>query len=46
MKKFTSSTQKTGRLGEDIACKYLFSKGFQIVECNYTKKWGGIDIVA
>ena len=37
---------KTGQLGEDIACKYLISKGFTIIERNYRKKWGEIDIVS
>jgi putative endonuclease len=46
MKKFSSASQKVGLLGEDIACKYLISKGFTILERNYTKKWGEIDIVA
>ncbi len=43
---FTSKTQKIGELGEEIACKYLRSNGFEIVERNYTKKWGEIDIIA
>lgn len=46
MKNFTSSTQKIGELGEDVACKYLTKKGFLILERNYTKKWGEIDIIA
>jgi putative endonuclease len=46
MKIFTSETQKLGELGEDIACKFLKKQGFSIVERNYTKKWGEIDIVA
>ena len=46
MKKFTSKTQKTGELGETIACKYLISHGFKILERNFTRKWGEIDIVA
>ena len=46
MKKFTSNSQKIGKLGEDIACKYLIGKGFSLVERNYTKKWGEIDIIA
>lgn len=46
MKKFSSTSQKVGLLGEDIACRYLIGKGFTIVERNYTKKWGEIDIVA
>lgn len=46
MKRFSSQSQKVGLLGEDIACRYLSDKGFTIVERNYTKKWGEIDIVA
>ena len=46
MKLFTSKTQKLGELGEDIACKFLKKQGYSIVERNYTKKWGEIDIVA
>lgn len=46
MKKFTSPTQKIGELGEDIACKWLKNKDFLVVDRNYTKKWGEIDIVA
>lgn len=37
---------KVGPLGEDIACKYLIDRGFEIVERNYNKKQGEIDIVA
>ncbi len=46
MKVFTSKTQKTGELGENIATEYLVSKGFLIIERNYTKKWGELDIIA
>ncbi len=46
MKKFTSNSQKIGELGEDVACKFLLKNGFSILERNYTKKWGEIDIVA
>ena len=46
MQKFTSETQKVGKLGEDVAERYLRNKGFEILERNYTKKWGEIDIVA
>jgi putative endonuclease len=46
MKNFTSNTQKIGELGEDVACKYISKKGFSILERNYTKKWGEIDIIA
>jgi putative endonuclease len=46
MKRFTSKTQKIGELGETIATKFLIDKGFSVVERNYTKKVGEIDIVA
>jgi putative endonuclease len=35
-----------GRMGEDIAAKWLIQRGFAIIEQNYLKKWGEIDIVA
>ncbi len=46
MKIFTSNSQKIGELGEDIACNYLIKHGYSILERNYTKKWGEIDIIA
>lgn len=46
MKNFTSEKQKVGKLGEDIACKFLEKHGFTITDQNYTKKWGEIDIIA
>jgi Holliday junction resolvase-like predicted endonuclease len=45
MKKFSSVTQKTGELGELIATRYFSERGFRLVERNYTKKWGEIDII-
>jgi len=46
MKVFTSQSQKIGKIGEDIAIKFLKKHGFSILETNYTKKWGEIDIIA
>ena len=46
MKNFNSKTQKIGELGENLACSYLTKLGFFILEQNYTRKWGEIDIVA
>ncbi len=37
---------KVGIEGEDIACRYLEKKGFKIIDRNYLKKWGEIDIIA
>ena len=45
MKVFTSETQKIGEIGEEVACKYLKNKGFSVVERNFTRKAGEIDIV-
>lgn len=45
-KVFTSDSQKTGEIGENIAAKFLVKHGFSIIERNYTKKWGELDIVA
>ena len=38
--------QKIGRIGEDCACEYLRKNGYKILDRNYLKKWGEIDIVA
>ena len=43
---FTSPTQKIGEIGENIAEKFLVKQNFSILERNYTKKWGEIDIIA
>lgn len=45
-KVFTSETQKIGEIGENIATKFLVKHGFSILDRNYTKKWGEIDIIA
>ena len=38
--------QKIGQIGEDSACKWLETKGYKVIDRNYLKKWGEIDIVA
>ncbi len=45
-KVFTSEKQKIGETGENIAVKFLMKHDFSIIERNYTKKWGEIDVVA
>jgi putative endonuclease len=37
---------KVGAYGEDIAAKYLERLGHKVVDKNYLKKWGEIDIVS
>ena len=46
MKKFTSTKQKLGQIGETLAVMFLVKRGFAVVERNYTKPYGEIDIVA
>jgi putative endonuclease len=36
---------ETGTLGESIAAKYLENKGFSVIDKNYRRKWGELDIV-
>jgi putative endonuclease len=38
--------QEIGELGENIACKFLMKHGYKILDRNYRKKWGEIDIIA
>ncbi|MGC9602452.1 MAG: YraN family protein [Minisyncoccia bacterium] len=38
--------RRKGDIGEDVTCKYLENKGYKVVERNYLKPWGEIDIVA
>jgi len=39
------NNKQKGDLGEDIACRYLLSKGAEILESNYKIKTGEIDII-
>ncbi len=34
-----------GKWGEDRACEYLVDKGFRVVERNFRKPWGELDII-
>ncbi len=38
--------QKVGELGEQIACEFLVKRGYSVLDRNYRKKWGEIDIIA
>lgn len=37
---------ETGKLGEDLACKYLESQGYKVIERNFEARQGEIDIIA
>ena len=38
--------RKIGDFGENIVCNFLVKHGFIILDRNYHKKWGEIDIIA
>ncbi len=38
--------RKLGDIGENIACDYLKRHGFEVLDRNYLRKWGELDIVA
>lgn len=37
---------KIGAIGEELASRFLMKHGFSVIEMNYWKKWGEIDVVA
>lgn len=41
-----TNKQKVGQIGENVACKFLEKHGYKIIDRNYRKKWGEIDIIA
>ncbi len=38
-------TRSKGNIGEEVACTFLKGKGFTIVDRNYQRKWGELDII-
>ena len=38
--------QITGQKGEDEAVKHLQNKGFTVIDRNYRKPWGELDVIA
>lgn len=37
---------KIGKIGEDLACEYLVDNDYKIIDRNFRKPWGEIDIIA
>jgi len=37
---------RIGNLGENLAVKYLENKGYQVIERNFRRPWGELDIIA
>ncbi len=44
--KHMAKHNEIGKIGEDMASKWLVRNGFSIIQRNYAKKYGEIDIVA
>tara|TARA_B100000508_G_scaffold141060_1_gene145744 strand:- start:4646 stop:5068 length:423 start_codon:yes stop_codon:yes gene_type:complete len=44
--KKSGKRNQVGAIGEEIAAKYLENKGLLVLDTNYLKKWGEIDVVA
>ena len=40
------NNKEIGKIGESLACKYLINKGYKILNRNYQKRCGEIDIIA
>jgi putative endonuclease len=36
---------ETGVIGENVATKYLENKGYSVIDRNYKRKWGELDII-
>lgn len=36
---------QAGKTGENLALKYLLSKGYRLIEANWRHRWGEIDLI-
>ena len=39
-------TQRVGSLGEELVVKFLMKRGYKILDRNYHRPWGELDVVA
>ena len=46
MTEIKKNTKKIGDFGEKLAQQYLIEHNFTIIETNYWRKWGEIDVIA
>lgn len=44
--KIPTDKQVIGEIGEDLVCEELRNRGYTILERNYLRKWGELDIIA
>ena len=40
-----NKTSFIGKLGEDLACEYLIKNGYEIIERNFRRNWGELDLI-
>ena len=40
------TTQEIGRLGEQLAARYVQKQGYRLLAMNYRTRWGEIDLIA
>jgi putative endonuclease len=40
------NTKSKGNLSESVVCDFLVSRGYEILDRNYLRKWGELDIIA
>lgn len=41
----STNTKIKGNKGEDIACEFLRREGFSLIQRNYRKVWGELDVI-
>ena len=46
MKQDKEHNKKIGRIGEEESVRFLMKQGYRIVDRNYLRKWGEIDIIS
>ena len=42
----SNHNRSIGKIGEDTAVEYIENRGYQVIDRNYTSRWGEIDIIS